>query len=92
MVLSEYVRASDLFPQSGSWMTAFYASLISGVFVTISMAPFDLVATRFYNQGVSATGQGTLFAMMFDLKLNIKRSLLITICFVHLRNVVQIRV
>jgi hypothetical protein len=40
---TEYVRHSDIIPHNGPWKTALFASLISGIFVTISMAPFDLV-------------------------------------------------
>lgn len=54
-----------MFPH-GTWMTAFCASLISGVFVSISMSPFDLIATRFYNQGVDAKGRGVLYKSLFD--------------------------
>jgi len=61
----EFVKAQDVFPQ-GTWITAFCASLISGVFVTISMAPFDLVATRFYNQGVDPKGRGILYKTVID--------------------------
>lgn len=51
---------------NGTWMTAFCASLISGIFVSISMSPFDLIATRFYNQGVDANGKGILYKSLFD--------------------------
>jgi solute carrier family 25 protein 34/35 len=39
-------------------MNAFIASLLSGLLVSVAMAPFDLVSTRFYNQGVDANGKG----------------------------------
>lgn len=60
MVVLEFIRGKNYFPD-GPWMTAFCASLIAGVFVTMSMAPFDLVATRFYNQGVDANGKGSCY-------------------------------
>ncbi|OXA64674.1 solute carrier family 25 member 35 [Folsomia candida] len=62
----EFVRASEYIPHNGPWKTAFFASLISGVFVTISMAPFDLVATRFYNQAVDINGKGLLYSSVLD--------------------------
>jgi len=34
--------------------------MIAGLFVSFFMAPFDLMSTRFYNQGVDAKGRGKL--------------------------------
>ncbi|OXA50732.1 hypothetical protein Fcan01_14254 [Folsomia candida] len=56
----EYVTSKGWFPE-GSVINAFIASLLSGVLVSIAMAPLDLVSTRFYNQGVDAKGKGEDF-------------------------------
>jgi len=64
----EFVRGTEsiAIPYNTPLMTAFYASLISGVFVTVSMAPFDMVATRFYNQGVDSNGKGVLYKSVWN--------------------------
>jgi len=65
---ADFVRAQNLF-SSGHSMTVFCASLVSGVFVAFGMSPFDLVATRYYNQGLDSTGKGS------DLKENLSITL-----------------
>ncbi|XP_021956952.1 solute carrier family 25 member 35 [Folsomia candida] len=57
----EYVTSKGWFPE-GSVINAFIASLLSGVLVSIAMAPLDLVSTRFYNQGVDAKGKGLMYS------------------------------
>jgi len=47
-------------------MNAFMASLLSGLFVSVAMAPLDLVSTRFYNQGVDAQGKGTYKLIVYE--------------------------
>ncbi|XP_050523570.1 solute carrier family 25 member 35-like [Daktulosphaira vitifoliae] len=42
-------------------MATFITSMIGGVFVAFVMAPFDLVSTRLYNQGVDSKGRGLLY-------------------------------
>jgi solute carrier family 25 protein 34/35 len=61
----EFIRAKRIFHER-SWGNACFASLISGVFVAVSMAPFDLIATRFYNQGVDSRGKGLLYRSVVD--------------------------
>lgn len=56
-IIAEFVTAQGCFKE-GSVINAFIASLLSGLLVSVAMAPFDLVSTRFYNQGVDANGKG----------------------------------
>lgn len=56
-IIAEFVTAQGYFKE-GSVINAFIASLLSGLLVSVAMAPFDLVSTRFYNQGVDANGKG----------------------------------
>lgn len=44
-----------------SWLNALFASMISGILVTLFMTPFDVVSTRLYNQGVNLSGKGLLY-------------------------------
>ena len=76
--ISELVRSENS-PLAGSrWLSAFVASLISGTFVSVAIAPFDLISTRFYNQGVDSNGKGT----RLNLKYLIETSLiLLSNCF-----------
>ena len=48
-----------------SIMTHFTASLVSGVFITLAMNPFDVMSTRLYNQPVK-DGKGLLYSNVFD--------------------------
>ncbi|CAL8093213.1 unnamed protein product [Orchesella dallaii] len=58
----EFVTSKQLFPEGSIW-NSFLASLLSGLLVSVAMAPFDLVSTRFYNQGLDPiTGKGLLYA------------------------------
>ncbi|KAH9498438.1 hypothetical protein Btru_008254 [Bulinus truncatus] len=40
-----------------SFMTTFSASMVSGIFVTVFMTPFDVISTRLYNQPVTTAGK-----------------------------------
>ncbi|XP_049544030.1 solute carrier family 25 member 35-like [Anopheles darlingi] len=46
--------------------TAFAASMISGFFTCVFMSPFDVIATRLFNQGVDANGKGLLYRSVVD--------------------------
>ncbi|KAI8797101.1 solute carrier family 25 member 35 isoform X1 [Biomphalaria glabrata] len=54
-----------------SFMTTFSASMVSGIFVTVFMTPFDVISTRLYNQPVSVTGKGTIYSGVLDCFLKI---------------------
>ena len=45
--------------------THFTASLISGIFITLAMNPFDVMSTRMYNQPV-VDGRGVLYSNVVD--------------------------
>ncbi|ODM97434.1 Solute carrier family 25 member 35 [Orchesella cincta] len=61
----EFVKSKHIFKE-GSFMNPFCASMIAGLFVSFAMAPFDLMSTRFYNQGVDANGKGLLYKNLMD--------------------------
>ena len=48
-----------------SVMTHFTASLVSGVFITLAMNPFDVMSTRMYNQPVK-DGKGLMYSNVLD--------------------------
>ncbi|KAJ7999457.1 hypothetical protein DPEC_G00194630 [Dallia pectoralis] len=49
-----------------SWLVALTAACISGVAVTISMTPFDVISTRLYNQPVDERHRGRLYLGFSD--------------------------
>ncbi|XP_051551226.1 solute carrier family 25 member 34-like [Myxocyprinus asiaticus] len=49
-----------------SWLTALTAAVISGVAVTITMTPFDVISTRLYNQPVDEFKRGRLYCGFVD--------------------------
>ena len=57
-LFSEFVRSRQYVSTENRWGSAFLASILSGFFVSCAMAPFDLVSTRFYNQGIDENGKG----------------------------------
>lgn len=46
----ELVQQFSLFEQS-IFLTAFFSSMVSGFFACVCMTPFDVIATRMFNQG-----------------------------------------
>ncbi|XP_031349945.1 solute carrier family 25 member 35-like isoform X2 [Photinus pyralis] len=52
--------------QNSPVLTAFVASMTSGVVIGLCMTPFDLIALRLYNQGVDANGKGLLYNGYLD--------------------------
>lgn len=42
------------------------ASVVSGWMVVCGMTPFDVVATRLFNQGLDKNGRGLLYRNLFD--------------------------
>ncbi|XP_062539997.1 solute carrier family 25 member 35-like isoform X1 [Armigeres subalbatus] len=55
----------EIFQQSVAF-TAFAASMFSGFFCCVFMSPFDVIATRLFNQGVDANGRGLLYRSVWD--------------------------
>ncbi|XP_050071480.1 solute carrier family 25 member 35-like [Anopheles maculipalpis] len=69
--LATFSTCKDLFQQF-DWaresvaITAFAASMVSGFFTCVFMSPFDVIATRLFNQGVDAQGRGLLYRSVVD--------------------------
>lgn len=42
------------------------ASVVTGWFMVCGMTPFDVVATRLFNQGVDEKGRGLVYRNIFD--------------------------
>lgn len=40
--------------------------MVTGVFFVMGITPFDVVATRMFNQGVDTNGKGLLYRNVFD--------------------------
>ncbi|XP_040173235.1 solute carrier family 25 member 35-like [Anopheles arabiensis] len=69
--LATFSTCKDLFGQF-EWardsvaVNAFAASMVSGFFTCVFMSPFDVIATRLFNQGVDANGRGLLYRSVAD--------------------------
>ncbi|XP_029906588.1 solute carrier family 25 member 34 [Myripristis murdjan] len=57
-----------------SWLIALIAAMISGVSVTITMTPFDVISTRLYNQPVDEYRRGRLYHGFSDCFLKVCQS------------------
>ncbi|KAG7477595.1 hypothetical protein MATL_G00071260 [Megalops atlanticus] len=57
-----------------SWLVALTAAMISGVAVTITMTPFDVISTRLYNQPVDELHRGRLYRGFLDCLLKVCRT------------------
>lgn len=55
-------------------LTAFLASMIGGIAISVAMTPFDLIVTRIYNQPTDTEGKGLLYSSYKDCVLKIYRS------------------
>lgn len=60
-----FVEESKIF-KPNSFNVTFSASMVSGMFVTLFMTPFDVVSTRLYNQAVGPNGQGAFYSGVAD--------------------------
>ncbi|XP_061075346.1 solute carrier family 25 member 34 isoform X1 [Conger conger] len=54
-----------------SWLIALTAAMISGVAVTITMTPLDVISTRLYNQPVDELHRGRLYGGFLDCLLKV---------------------
>ncbi|GAB0099033.1 solute carrier family 25 member 35 [Sergentomyia squamirostris] len=61
----DFLQRSQIFRES-VFLTAVGASMISGFFTVVCMTPFDVIATRLFNQGVDERGRGLLYRNIFD--------------------------
>lgn len=57
-----------------SWQSTFFGAMTSGLVISTCMSPFDVIATRIYNQGVDSKGRGMLYSGILDCILKISRS------------------
>ncbi|KPP66129.1 hypothetical protein Z043_115405, partial [Scleropages formosus] len=57
-----------------SSLVALTAAMISGIAVTITMTPFDVISTRLYNQPVDEMRKGRLYQGFFDCLLKVCRT------------------
>ncbi|XP_037068463.1 solute carrier family 25 member 35-like [Pollicipes pollicipes] len=69
----EYIERAQVLP-AGSLLASLAASMLCGGAVVILMTPFDVIATRLYNQGVDASGRGLQYRGYGDCVLKILRS------------------
>lgn len=60
-----------LTPQSIS--THICSSMVTGLFATLAMNPFDVISTRMYNQPVNAQGKNAVYSNVFDAAIKITR-------------------
>ncbi|XP_028854446.1 solute carrier family 25 member 34 [Denticeps clupeoides] len=57
-----------------SWLIPLTAAMISGIAVTITMTPFDVISTRLYNQPVDELKKGRLYAGFLDCLVKVSRT------------------
>uniref|UniRef100_A0A0P4W2L6 Solute carrier family 25 member 35 n=1 Tax=Scylla olivacea TaxID=85551 RepID=A0A0P4W2L6_SCYOL len=63
----------ELYPRD-SWQSTFFGAMTSGLVISTCMSPFDVIATRIYNQGVDSKGRGVLYSGIPDCIVKISRS------------------
>lgn len=61
----KYILNLQVFEKT-SLLIPFFASILSGVVLTIFMTPPDVVCTRLYNQGLDANGKGLYYKNLGD--------------------------
>ncbi|XP_055856636.1 solute carrier family 25 member 35-like [Episyrphus balteatus] len=69
--LGTFSACKDIFVQyeifqKSFLLTAIGSSMVSGFFAVVCMTPFDVVATRMFNQGVDKNGKGLLYTNIVD--------------------------
>lgn len=77
--LSSFSKTKDVIKRSrvfrdGSLMVPVVSSMTASIFVTLVMTPFDVFATRMYNQGVDSKGKGLLYNHVGDVAVKIFRT------------------
>ncbi|XP_017754173.1 PREDICTED: solute carrier family 25 member 35-like isoform X1 [Eufriesea mexicana] len=70
---ADWLRSLQLFTDQPILLT-FLASVIGGSCVAFTMQPFDVLATRLYNQRTDTGGKGTLYNGLFDALIKILRT------------------
>ncbi|KAL2091577.1 hypothetical protein ACEWY4_013840 [Coilia grayii] len=69
----EWVSDTEWFCPN-SWLIALTAAMLSGLAVTITMTPFDVISTRLYNQPVDEFRKGQLYTGVVDCMLKVSQS------------------
>ncbi|XP_020279565.1 solute carrier family 25 member 35-like isoform X2 [Pseudomyrmex gracilis] len=69
----DWLHSLNIFPDRPILLT-FLASAIGGSCVAIAMQPFDVLATRLYNQQTDAVGKGALYGGIGDALIKIFRT------------------
>jgi len=69
----QLVKRTKTFAES-SWLNPLCASMVAGLFVSFFMAPFDLISTRFYNQGVDKKGKGLMYKNIVECGIKIAQA------------------
>ncbi|XP_043252629.1 solute carrier family 25 member 35-like [Colletes gigas] len=69
---ADWLRSLHICPDQPILLT-FLASVIGGSCVALTMQPFDVLATRLYNQQTDAGGKGTLYNGLLDALIKIFR-------------------
>ncbi|KZC14811.1 Solute carrier family 25 member 35, partial [Dufourea novaeangliae] len=70
-VATDWLRSLEV---NQSISLTFVASLIGGSCVALTMQPFDVLATRLYNQRTDASGKGALYNGLLDASVKIFRT------------------
>ncbi|XP_034193429.1 solute carrier family 25 member 35 [Osmia lignaria lignaria] len=70
---ADWLRSLKIFTDQPLLLT-FFASLIGGSCVALTMQPFDVLATRLYNQRTDAAGKGMLYNGLLDAFIKILRT------------------
>ncbi|XP_054011899.1 solute carrier family 25 member 35-like isoform X2 [Hylaeus anthracinus] len=69
---ADWLRSLQILPNQPILLT-FLASMIGGSCVALTMQPFDVLATRLYNQRIDAGGKGSLYNGLLDAIIKIFR-------------------
>ncbi|XP_047492224.1 solute carrier family 25 member 35-like isoform X1 [Penaeus chinensis] len=77
--LFSYSKSKDWLDHYGlysrdSWQSTFVGAMVSGLVIASCMSPFDVVATRVYNQGLDKHGRGLLYKGITDCILKIYKT------------------
>ncbi|XP_012282406.1 solute carrier family 25 member 35 isoform X2 [Orussus abietinus] len=62
---TDWLKSINAFPDRPLLLT-FLAASIGGTCIAVTMQPFDVLATRLYNQGVNEKGKGALYDGLWD--------------------------
>ena len=69
----EFISKLNIYPEN-SWLISASASMVSGLAVVLVATPFDVICTRLYNQGTTASGRSVLYTDIIDCILKILKN------------------